>query len=89
MRLACAHRILGRAVFGPLDLEADNPNLVGGDQICGSHHLAQNFIFRPAVGAADGTTPLKNLHLTGAAVWPGAGVGAGAGYLLARQLAGQ
>lgn len=82
-------RILGRAVFGPLDLEADNPNLVGGDQVCGSHHLAQNFIFRPAVGAADGTTPLKNLHLTGAAVWPGAGVGAGAGYLLARQLAGQ
>ena len=35
-------KILGRAVFSPLDLERVNPNLVGGDQICGSHHLAQN-----------------------------------------------
>jgi phytoene dehydrogenase-like protein len=81
-------RILGRRVVSPLELEADNPNLVGGDQLCGSHHLAQNFLFRPARGHADGSTPIANLHLTGAAVWPGAGTGAGAGYLLARKLVG-
>lgn len=81
-------RILGRRIVSPEDLEADNPNLVGGDQICGSHHLAQNFLFRPARGHADGATPLAGLWLTGAAVWPGAGTGAGAGYLLARRLAG-
>ncbi|RMD93955.1 MAG: NAD(P)/FAD-dependent oxidoreductase, partial [Alphaproteobacteria bacterium] len=81
-------RILGRRVFSPADLEAWNPNLVGGDQICGSHHLSQNFLFRPAFGSADGSTPLKGLHLTGAAVWPGAGVGAGSGFALARRLAG-
>lgn len=81
-------RIVGSAVFGPLDLERDNPNLVGGDQICGSHHLAQNFLFRPAPGAADWRTPVRNFHLVGAATWPGAGVGAGSGYMLARQLAG-
>ncbi len=81
-------RILGRRIVTPLDLEADNPNLVGGDQVCGSHHLAQHFLFRPARGHADGSTPLANLHLTGAAVWPGAGTGAGAGYLLAQKLAG-
>ncbi len=81
-------RILGRRIVTPLDLEADNPNLVGGDQICGSHHLTQNFLFRPARGFADGATPIRNLHLTGAAVWPGAGTGAGSGYLLARQLVG-
>ncbi|MFN4098304.1 MAG: phytoene desaturase family protein, partial [Pararhodobacter sp.] len=81
-------KILGRHVVGPLDLEADNPNLVGGDQVCGSHHLAQNFLFRPVRGHADGSTPITNLHLTGAAVWPGAGTGAGAGYHLARKLAG-
>ena len=33
-----------------------------------------------------GSTPIRNLHLTGAAVWPGAGTGAGSGYLLARKL---
>jgi len=81
-------KIVGRAVFGPLDLERDNPNLVGGDQICGSHHLAQNFLFRPATGAAGWRTPVRNLHLVGAATWPGAGVGAGSGYMLARELAG-
>ncbi|MDP3264694.1 MAG: NAD(P)/FAD-dependent oxidoreductase [Tabrizicola sp.] len=81
-------KILGKRIVTPLDLEADNPNLVGGDQVCGSHHLAQNFLFRPARGHADGSTPLRNLHLTGAAVWPGAGTGAGSGFLLARRLAG-
>lgn len=82
-------KILGQRVVSPLDLEAGNPNLVGGDQVCGSHHLSQNFLFRPARGYADGSTALKNLHLTGAAVWPGAGTGAGPGWLLARKLAGR
>lgn len=80
-------KILGRRIVTPQELEQDNPNLVGGDQVCGSHHLAQNFLFRPARGHADGSTPLKNLHLTGAAVWPGAGTGAGPGTLLAAKLA--
>lgn len=81
-------KILGRRIVTPLELEADNPNLVGGDQVCGSHHLSQHFLFRPARGHADGSTPVANLHLTGAAVWPGAGTGAGPGFLLARKLAG-
>jgi phytoene dehydrogenase-like protein len=84
-----AAKILARRIVTPNDLEADNPNLVGGDQVCGSHHLAQNFLFRPARGHADGSTPLKNLHLTGAAVWPGAGTGAGPGTMLAAKLAGR
>lgn len=82
-------KILGRRIVTPQELESENPNLVGGDQVCGSHHLAQHFLFRPARGHADGSTPLQNLHLTGAAVWPGAGTGAGPGYLLARKLAGK
>ena len=81
-------RILGRRIVTPVELEADNPNLVGGDQVCGSHHLSQHFNFRPASGYADGSTPIRNLYLTGAAVWPGGGTGAGSGFLLARQLAG-
>jgi phytoene dehydrogenase-like protein len=80
--------ILAKRIVTPLDLQADNANLVGGDQVCGSHHLSQHFLFRPMRGHADGSTPITNLHLTGAAVWPGAGTGAGSGYLLARRLAG-
>lgn len=81
-------KVLGRRIVTPRDLEADNPNLIGGDQVCGSHHLSQHFLFRPARGHADGSTPIANLHLTGAAVWPGAGTGAGPGFTLARKLAG-
>lgn len=81
-------KILDRAIFSPLDLERENPNLVGGDQICGSHHLAQNFLFRPARGFARWTTPVSNLFLIGAATWPGAGTGAGSGFMLAQQLGG-
>ena len=82
-------KIIARRVVSPLELEADNPNLIGGDQICGSHHVTQHFMYRPLRGYADGRTPIKNLYLTGAAVWPGAGTGAGSGYLLGRKLAGK
>jgi phytoene dehydrogenase-like protein len=30
---------------------------------------------------------VKNLYLIGASTWPGAGTGAGSGYMLARMLA--
>ena len=79
-------RILGHHAVSPLDLEAENPNLVGGDQLCGSHHLTQNFLFRPVRGFADGTTPIKGLHMIGAACWPGAGTGAGSGHFTAQAL---
>ncbi|MHA3915175.1 phytoene desaturase family protein [Halovulum sp. GXIMD14793] len=79
-------KIIERKIVTPDMLEADNPNLVGGDQICGSHHLSQHFLFRPLRGHSDGTTPIKNLFHTGAAVWPGAGTGVGAGYLLGQKI---
>ena len=81
-------KILWQRIVTPAELEQENPNLIGGDQLCGSHHLSQHFVFRPAYGHADGSTPIHNLFLTGAAVWPGAGTGAGSGYHLARKLAG-
>lgn len=78
--------ILARHVVSPLDLEAGNPNLVGGDQVCGSHHLTQNFLFRPVLGFADGHTPLEGLSLIGAAAWPGGGTGAGSGHFAAQMI---
>jgi phytoene dehydrogenase-like protein len=81
-------RILGRAVFSPLDLERMNPNLIGGDSLSGSHHLDQNFVFRPTFGWSRYKTPIAGLFMVGAATWPGAGVGAGSGFMLAKMLAG-
>ncbi len=80
--------VLGRAVLSPRDLERDNPNLVGGDSLAGSHHLDQNFAFRPAWGLSRYRTPVDRLHMVGASTWPGAGVGAGSGFILAKRLAG-
>ena len=81
-------KILGKAVFSPLDLERENPNLIGGDSLSGSHHLDQNFIFRPVFGWSRYKTPVKGLYLCGASTWPGAGTGAGSGFMLAKMLAG-
>ena len=80
--------ILARAVFSPKDLERENPNLIGGDNLSGSHHLDQFFLFRPVAGWSRYATPVNGLHLVGAATWPGAGVGAGSGFLLGKMLAG-
>jgi len=81
-------RILAQAVFSPLDLERENPNLIGGDNLSGSHHLDQNFFLRPVPGWSRYRTPVKNLYLCGASTWPGAGTGAGSGFMLAKMLAG-
>ena len=81
-------RILGRAVFSPLDLERENPSLIGGDSLSGSHHLDQNFFLRPVPGWSRYATPIRNLYLCGASTWPGGGTGAGSGFLLAKALAG-
>jgi phytoene dehydrogenase-like protein len=82
-------KILARAVFSPADLERENPNLVGGDSLGGSHHLDQYFLLRPVAGWSRYRTPVEGLHMVGAATWPGAGVGAGSGFLLGKMLAGE
>ncbi|MBL0372822.1 NAD(P)/FAD-dependent oxidoreductase [Rhizobium sp. KVB221] len=81
------NKILGKAVYSPVDLERENPNLIGGDNLSGSHHLDQNFLFRPVAGYSRYKTPVKGLYLCGASTWPGAGTGAGSGFMLAGMLA--
>jgi phytoene dehydrogenase-like protein len=80
-------KILGRSVWSPLDLERENPCLIGGDNLTGSHHLDQNFVFRPVAGYSRYATPTPRLYLCGAGTWPGAGTGAASGYMLAKMLA--
>jgi phytoene dehydrogenase-like protein len=78
--------VLERVVFSPEDLERHNPNLVGGDSVGGSHHLRQNFIFRPFPRWSNYRMPLKGLYMVGAATWPGAGTNATSGYLAAKEI---
>jgi phytoene dehydrogenase-like protein len=80
-------KILAQSVVSPIDLERDNPNLIGGDNLSGSHHLDQNFLFRPVAGYSRYKTPVAALYMCGASTWPGAGTGAGSGLMLARMLA--
>ena len=78
--------ILEQTVFSPLELAQHNPNLVGGDSVGGSHHLAQNYLFRPIQGWSNYRMPLENLWMVGAATWPGGGTNATSGYLAAQAL---
>ncbi|MCK8779807.1 NAD(P)/FAD-dependent oxidoreductase [Rhizobium sp. NTR19] len=82
-------KVLSRSVFSPIDLERENPNLIGGDNLAGSHHLDQNFLFRPVAGYSRYKTPVPSLYLCGASTWPGAGTGAGSGCMLAQMLGGK
>jgi phytoene dehydrogenase-like protein len=66
-------RILARHLLGPTDLEARNPNLVGGDVGGGSYRLSQ-VIFRPIPSPSPYRTPLRGLYLGSAATFPGGAV---------------
>jgi phytoene dehydrogenase-like protein len=46
-------------------------------------------VFRPALGQSRWRTRVDDLHLVGASTWPGAGIGAGSGYMLACDLTGR
>lgn len=79
-------RVVSMKVLAPPDMEKDNPNLVGGDSVSGSHHIDQHFMFRPFAGWSRYRTPVRNLYMIGQSTWPGAGLGAASGYLLGKDL---
>jgi phytoene dehydrogenase-like protein len=66
-------RILARHVLGPRELEARDPNLVGGDVGGGSYRLRQA-VFRPVPSLSPYRTPLAGLFLASAAAFPGGAV---------------
>jgi phytoene dehydrogenase-like protein len=75
-----------RVVLSPADLEALNCNLVGGDIYAGSCALDQNLLWRPTGQLPGHATALEGLWQVGASTHPGPGLGAGSGYLVAKQL---
>lgn len=79
--------VIGRAVIGPREIAAFNPNAgPGGDPYGGRHDLSQSYLLRPLPGAPSHATPVCRLFMLGAATWPGHGVGGGSGRIVARML---
>src|SRR4051812_36968079 len=78
--------IVERVALGPHDLERMNVNLVGGDPYGGALSLDQNFLWRPFPRSPGHGTPVERLWHIGASTWPGPGLGAGSGALVAQAL---
>jgi phytoene dehydrogenase-like protein len=78
--------ILKRVALGPHDLQRANVNLRHGDPYGGSLALDQNFLWRPFGSSPGHTTPVERLWQIGASTWPGPGLGAGSGTIVARKL---
>ncbi len=81
-----ASAAVGRVVLSPADMEAANPNWVGGDIYGGSCALDQNLLWRPTPATPGHETPVDGLFHIGASTHPGPGLGAGSGYLVAKRL---
>jgi phytoene dehydrogenase-like protein len=79
-------RIVGLSVRTPPDLEADNPNLVGGDLGAGSTSIDQQLVFRPVPGWFRYATPVRGLYLCSASAHPGGGVHGMVGRNCARRV---
>jgi phytoene dehydrogenase-like protein len=78
--------ILKRVAVGPHDLQRANVNLRHGDPYGGSLALDQNFLWRPFGSSPGHVTPIERLWQIGASTWPGPGLGAGSGTIVARKL---
>lgn len=76
--------VLARRVAGPVELESENPNLVGGAVAGGTSAIHQQLIFRPVPGLGRADTVVDGLYLASAAAHPGGGVHGGPGANAAR-----
>jgi phytoene dehydrogenase-like protein len=75
-----------RVVWSPADMERANVNFVGGDIYAGSCALDQNLLWRPRPELPGHRTPVARLWHIGASTHPGPGLGAGSGYIVAKEL---
>jgi len=78
--------LLHRVVLSPADLERMNVNLRHGDPYGGALSLDQNFLWRPFSRSPGHATAVERLWHIGASTWPGPGLGAGSGTIVANEL---
>jgi phytoene dehydrogenase-like protein len=76
--------IRARHVKTPVELEANNSNLVGGAINSGTAQIHQQLVFRPTPGSGRSETPVRGLYLASASAHPGGGVHGGPGANAAR-----
>ncbi len=76
-------RILAKATRSPAELQAYNPNCIGGD-ISGGSQAGLQLFFRPTVGLSPYATPNERLFLCSSSTPPGPGVHGMCGYLAAQ-----
>jgi phytoene dehydrogenase-like protein len=73
-------RIEGRSLHDPMDLEAHDENLVGGDLGGGTAAITHQFLFRPVFPYFRYRTPVQRLYLCSSYAHPGTGVHGACGY---------
>jgi phytoene dehydrogenase-like protein len=78
--------IVGRAVLSPPALERRNPNLARGDIYAGATTLEQSYLWRPLPSHGSHATPVPGLFHCGASTYPGPGLNAASGRIVARHL---
>jgi phytoene dehydrogenase-like protein len=78
--------IAGRAILSPTTLERRNPNFVRGDIYAGATQLDQSYIWRPLPSYGSHEAPLDGLYQCGASTYPGPGLNAASGRIVATQL---
>jgi phytoene dehydrogenase-like protein len=79
-------RVVGLDVITPPDLEAHNPNAIGGDPYGGATDLDQRLLWRPFREAAQHATSIAGLWHIGAATHPGPGLNGASGHMVAQAL---
>ncbi|MFF4911255.1 phytoene desaturase family protein [Streptomyces sp. NPDC001260] len=75
--------VIALTARSPADLEAYNPNYIGGDILTGANSLA-HMAFRPRLSADPYATGIPGIYLCSAATPPGAGVHGMCGHYAAR-----
>ena len=78
--------IVGRAVLSPTELERRNRNLERGDIYAGATTLEQSYLWRPLPSHGAHATPVPGLLHCGASTYPGPGLNAASGRIVAHHL---
>jgi phytoene dehydrogenase-like protein len=74
--------------LSPVELERRNPNLVRGDIYSGDCELGQSYLWRPLPAYGAHATPIQNLYQCGASTYPGPGLNAASGRIVALRIIG-
>jgi phytoene dehydrogenase-like protein len=71
------------AWLSPAEIERRNSNLVRGDIYAGDCELGQSYLWRPLPGYGSHATPIEGLYQCGASTFPGPGLNAASGRIVA------